>query len=137
MPWEAAIFDMDGTILDTLDDLHGAVNVALAWAGFPPRSREEVRAFIGHGAAWLIQRAVPEGTPEERTREVLAYYKDYYAAHAALRTAPYPGIPEALTALREAGLRLAVVSNKPDGPWRSGIFPASLTRPSVPGRGWR
>ena len=114
MGYKAAIFDMDGTILDTLADLHASVNASLAWAGFPPRTLEEVRAFVGNGAAKLIARAVPAGTDGETTARVLDYYKPYYRDHAQILTRPYPGVPEALAALKEAGIRLAVVSNKPD-----------------------
>lgn len=114
MGFKAAIFDMDGTILDTLADLCGSVNAALAWAGLPVRSLEEVRAALGYGAEGLIRRSVPAGTDDDTIARVLAYYKPYYEAHAQIRTAPYPGIPAALSALRAAGVRLAVVSNKPD-----------------------
>lgn len=115
MAFAAAIFDMDGTILDTLDDLTDSVNASLAREGFPARSREEVRTFIGNGAAKLVERAVPPGTDPETVRRVLDYYRPYYEAHAEIKTRPYPGVPEALDALRGAGVRLAVVSNKPDG----------------------
>lgn len=114
MRYKAAIFDMDGTILDTLADLHASVNVSLAWAGFPPRTMDEVRAFVGNGAAKLIERAVPAGTDGQTVARVLDYYKPYYREHAQILTRPYPGVPEALSALKEAGVRLAVVSNKPD-----------------------
>lgn len=114
MRYRAAIFDMDGTILDTLEDLRGSVNAALRREGFPERRLEEIRAFVGNGAAKLIERAVPDGTDAETTRRVLAFYKPYYEAHAQIRTAPYPGIAAMLAALRSAGGKLAVVSNKPD-----------------------
>ena len=115
MACKAAIFDMDGTILDTLSDISDSVNAALEWAGFPARTEAEVRAFVGNGAAKLIERAVPAGTDGETARRVLDFYRPYYEAHAAVRTRPYPGVPEALSALRAAGVKLAVVSNKPDG----------------------
>lgn len=114
MACQAAIFDMDGTILDTLEDLHESVNVSLERFGFPPRTLEEVRSFVGNGAARLIERAVPPGTDADTIQAVLDFYRPYYEAHARGRTKPYPGIPEALSALRAAGVRLAVVSNKPD-----------------------
>lgn len=112
---QAAIFDMDGTILDTLDDLTASINAALAREGFPARTRDEVRSFIGNGAAKLVERAVPPGTDPETIRRVLDYYRPYYEAHAQDLTRPYPGVEEALASLRAAGVRLAVVSNKPDG----------------------
>lgn len=113
MAYKAAIFDMDGTILDTLEDLRGSVNAALRREGFPERTTEEVRSFVGNGAAKLVERAVPPGTDAETTRRVLDFYRPYYEAHAQIKTAPYPGVPEALAALRAAGVKLAVVSNKP------------------------
>ncbi len=107
------IFDLDGTLLDSLADLHSATNVTLAHFGCPARTLEEVRQFVGNGARRLLELALP-GTPEDPDlEEVLEFYKAYYAAHSRERTAPYPGIPEAL---RRLGQRhpLAIVSNKPD-----------------------
>lgn len=114
MAYRAAIFDMDGTILDTLADLHGSVNASLAWAGFPARTMEEVRSFVGNGAEMLIRRAVPAGTDEETILRVLDFYRPWYQAHARIETRPYPGLPEALGFLKARGMGLAVVSNKPD-----------------------
>ena len=115
MRYRTAIFDMDGTILDTLADITDSINVSLFREGFPVRTEEEVRTFIGNGAAKLVERAVPAGTSAETTRRVLDFYRPYYEAHAQNKTAPYPGVPEVLDALRAAGVKLAVVSNKPDG----------------------
>lgn len=114
MGFKAAIFDMDGTILDTLEDLRDSVNVSLARAGFPERTLDEVRSFVGNGAWMLIRRAVPAGTDEKTARAVLDFYRPWYEAHARIKTAPYPGIPGALRTLKAAGVKLAVVSNKPD-----------------------
>ena len=113
MAYKAAIFDMDGTILDTLGDLRDSVNAALRREGFPERTLEEVRSFVGNGAAKLVERAVPAGTDAETARRVLDFYRPYYEAHAQILTAPYPGVAEAMAALRAAGVKLAVVSNKP------------------------
>ena len=113
MAYKAAIFDMDGTILDTLADICGSVNASLRREGFPERTMEEVRSFVGNGAKKLVERAVPAGTDAETTRRVLDFYRPYYEAHAQIRTAPYPGVPEAMETLRAAGVKLAVVSNKP------------------------
>lgn len=112
--YRAVVFDMDGTILDTLEDLRDSVNEALAWGGFAARTTEEIRSFVGNGAARLIERAVPAGSDDGQVAKVLAYYRAYYEAHAQIKTTPYPGIQELLENLRAQGVRLAVVSNKPD-----------------------
>lgn len=108
------IFDLDGTILDTLDDLHDSVNYALASVGFPNRSLDEVRSFVGNGILKLIQRAVPEGTNDTDVDKVYAVFKDYYRQHCADKTRPYNGIVSTLRRLKDEGCRLAVVSNKAD-----------------------
>ena len=115
MRYTTAVFDMDGTILDTLQDIHHSVNAAMRWAGAPERTLDEVRQFVGNGAYKLIERSLPAGTSRRRIEEVLQFYKPYYETHAEIQTCPYGGIPETLAALREQGVRLAVASNKPDG----------------------
>lgn len=114
MPYEAAIFDLDGTLLDTLDDLHASVNFALASEGLPARSRSDVRAFLGNGVARLVHLSVPEGTPEEQEARALATFREHYARHNAQLTAPYPQVGELLRILSGEGVLRAVVSNKPD-----------------------
>lgn len=104
------LFDLDGTLLDTLEDLADAVNYALSHHGYPLRTLEEVRRFVGNGAARLISLSVPEGAPFE---PVLATFQTYYRAHSQVKTRPYPGILEMLEAVR-AKYPVAVVSNKPD-----------------------
>ena len=112
MRYDTVIFDLDGTLLDTLDDLAAAINVALDTCGFPMRTREEVRAFVGNGVAKLVDRAVPEGTVSPEKEKVLKTFKEYYSAHSRNLTRPYPGIPELVEALGEYGIRMAIVSNK-------------------------
>ena len=114
LSYDAVIFDLDGTLLDTLDDLKSAVNYALDQMGFPSRTRKEVKAFVGNGVAKLMERAVPSGTSSQDTARALSLFKSYYALHSKEMTAPYPGIPETLKALRDKGCKLAVVSNKFD-----------------------
>lgn len=114
MKYELAVFDMDGTILNTLDDLTDATNHALRTFGYPEHSIEEVRFFVGNGLAKLIERATPEGTSEEERAKVRAEFMTYYKVHSADKTGPYPGINDLLQKLRAAGVKTAVVSNKPD-----------------------
>jgi len=114
MKYKGILFDMDVTVLSTLDDLADSVNETLRHFGMPERSMEEVRCFIGNGARRLIELSVAEGTPEALTEEVLGWYKNWYDAHCRIKTAPYEGIVEMLEKLKAAGVKLAVVSNKPD-----------------------
>ena len=109
MKYQTVLFDMDGTLLDTLTDMEAAVNHILTQYDYPVRTLEEVRRFVGNGAGLLIHRALPQGVDPAREAEVLAAYRAYYQAHNCIRTRPYEGIPELL-----AALRTAVVSNKPD-----------------------
>lgn len=110
----AVIFDLDGTLLNTLGDLRAATNHALEVRGLPPHSMEEIRQFIGNGIRLLIRRAMPEGTPEAEIDAALDDFKAYYAAHIHDRTVPYDGISQLLTALRKRGIQVAVLSNKID-----------------------
>ena len=114
MPYQTAVFDLDGTLLDTLEDLYLATNAALERHSLPRRSRDEVRLFVGNGVEMLIRRAVPAGTDEETILAVLADFKTTYAAICEDHTRPYDGILDMLAALRERGIRVAVVSNKFD-----------------------
>lgn len=111
---KAVIFDLDGTLLNTLGDLTAAVNHGLAAHGFPTRTEAEVRSYVGDGVRQLIARACPPDTDEATQAAVLADYLPYYAAHNADLTAPYDGVIALLSALRDAGVRIAVVSNKHD-----------------------
>ena len=114
MQKKLVIFDLDGTLLDTLDDLADAVNWALAQEQLPARTRDEMRAFVGNGIRKLIERAVPAGTEPARTDRVFADFKAHYADHCADKTQPYPGVIGLLERLRAQGIRTAVVSNKAD-----------------------
>ena len=114
MAYSTAVFDLDGTILDTLDDLHNAVNHAMEVFGLPLCTRVQTRARVGNGVRVLIAKSVPEGTAPELEEEVFEEFRAHYAAHSNDLTRPYEGIPELLTTLKERGLRLAVVSNKAD-----------------------
>ena len=109
----AILFDLDGTLLNTLEDLTDATNAALRHFGCPERSMEEVRNFVGNGAERLIRLALPGKDNDPEVSEVLSWYKDFYAAHSQIKTRPYDGILEALQAVKEA-FPVAVVSNKPD-----------------------
>ena len=114
MQYTLAVFDLDGTLLDTLDDLRTSLNVALEKAGMPQRSKDEVRRFVGNGIRKLLERAAPEDTPAAEIDRLYETFSAHYALHCAEQTAPYPGILPLLRTLRAAGMRTAVVSNKAD-----------------------
>ena len=101
MRYKAILFDMDGTLLDTLTDMADAVNHILSVHGWPLRTTEEVRAFVGNGARRLMERAVPPEVTGGDFETVLTEYRDWYQAHNCVATAPYPGIPALLAALAE------------------------------------
>ena len=111
---KAVIFDMDGTILNSLEDLKNSINHALKENGLPERSLEEVRHFVGKGMVYLVNKAIPDGTPSNIEESVLESHKTYYPLHCADNTKPYPGICQLLEELKEAGIKTAVVSNKAD-----------------------
>ena len=106
------IFDLDGTLLNTLDDLAASVNYALRTHGMPERTLDEVRSFVGNGVRLLMERAIPEGSANPRFEETFATFRQYYMEHSLDQTRPYEGIPEMIHALKQRGCRLAVVSNK-------------------------
>ena len=114
MAYQTAVFDLDGTLLDTLEDLYRAVNSALTAHLLPLRSRDEVRMFVGNGVELLIRRAVPAGCDEKTILATLADFKATYAAICKDNTRPYDGILPMLSTLRDNGIRVAVVSNKFD-----------------------
>ena len=108
------IFDLDGTILDTLEDLADSVNYALSVHGYPTRTLEEIRRFVGNGLFNLVCLALEPETDEAVAKKVLATQKAYYKEHCADKTKPYDGVLELLAELKEAGYKMAVVSNKAD-----------------------
>lgn len=116
MTYKAVIFDLDGTLLNTLGDLTEGVNRALSRFSFPPRSKEEVRRFIGDGVKLLIKRCLPEGAGDEATVEkVLKCFDGYYSREGLTKyTEPYEGIYELLSFLESENIKLCVASNKSD-----------------------
>lgn len=112
--YQTAVFDLDGTLLNTLEDLTDSVNVTMEHFGFPSHTIEEVRKAVGNGIYVLMQRTTPPGTPEEVIKEAFAYFSAYYVGHCNIKTKPYPGILKLLKDLKAAGYQTAVVSNKND-----------------------
>lgn len=114
MKYELAIFDMDGTILNTLEDLADSLNAALAKSHYPLRTIDEVRGFVGNGIRLLIERGVPNGLTMEEIDCVHRDFMEYYQIHCSDKTKPYDGIVTLLSELRQGGCKTAVVSNKAD-----------------------
>ena len=106
------IFDLDGTLLDTLGDLAAATNYALRQHGMPEHSIDDVRRFVGNGVRKLMERAIPDGAHNPDFEATFATFRQYYMQHSLDTTQPYEGISETLAALKARGCRLAVVSNK-------------------------
>ncbi len=114
MHYRAVLYDMDGTVLDTLDDLADSVNHSLAEFGLPAVSREHVRQSLGNGAAHLVNCSVPQNMDPVEKQELLSFYKAWYDSHCSIRTCPYPGILSLMEELKAKGVRQALISNKPD-----------------------
>ena len=112
MKYSLAVFDMDGTILNTLDDMTDSLNVILGKYKFPLHTVEEVRFMVGNGIPKLIERAIPDGRNNSDFEKLLNDFIEYYEKHCAEKTAPYAGIPECIKKLREAGIKIAVNTNK-------------------------
>lgn len=112
--FKLVIFDLDGTLLNTLDDLYNSVAFALSENGLAPRTKAEVRQFLGNGMKNLIHRSVPEGTNPDDELAAYTSFRAHYKVHCTDLTAPYPGIPEALSRIQDAGIHVAVLSNKAD-----------------------
>lgn len=106
------IFDLDGTLLNTLGDLHASVNFALREFSFPERTLDEVRSFIGNGVVKLMERSTPDGTNEETNKACLDLFRQHYLEHMADTTAPYEGVIPLIERLKSDGVKIAVVSNK-------------------------
>ena len=114
MKYQLAIFDLDGTILNTLDDLADSLNHVLAQHNFPQHTADEVRMMVGNGILNLIKRALPNDTEQTTVETVYADFNAYYKLHSADKTKPYDRITEMLEQLKARGIKLAVVSNKAD-----------------------
>ncbi|MBP3477821.1 MAG: HAD-IA family hydrolase [Lachnospiraceae bacterium] len=112
---DTVVFDLDGTLLNTLEDLADSVNYAMRQYGLPEHTLEEVRAYVGNGVAKLIERSIPHGTDHPYYEQILDSFKTHYALHCEDKTCPYEGIMELLSQLKEQNFRMAIVSNKFDG----------------------
>ncbi|MDO4572121.1 MAG: HAD-IA family hydrolase [Clostridia bacterium] len=112
MKYELCVFDLDGTLVDTIGDLSDAMNAALARCGYAPKTEREIAAIVGHSVVYMCQQALPEAD-FDKWRMLMREYDAYYDAHCCDRSRPYEGMPRTLQTLKNAGLRLAVVSNKP------------------------
>lgn len=119
MGYTTILFDMDGTLMNTLEDMADSVNAILRQLGHAERSLDEVRAFVGNGAEMLVRRAMPDGSSEAEIAQALGLYQPYYAAHCQEKTRAYDGILPLLEELHRAGKQIAVVSNKPEGALRT------------------
>lgn len=114
MKYKAVIFDLDGTLLNTLEDLKNSVNFALESCGYPPRTTDEVRSFVGNGIRRLMIRSVPNGENDPKLEEAFSAFKEHYGKHCRVKTCPYDGIMPMLEKMRSMGLKTAIVSNKAD-----------------------
>ncbi len=112
---DTVIFDLDGTLLNTLDDLTDSVNYALAQLGKPLHTCDEIRMMVGNSVNYLIEKAMPEGSGENEIESCLKIYEKHYHANMNNKTAPYAGVLDMLSALKARGIKMAVVSNKSDG----------------------
>ena len=114
MKYEAVLFDMDGTTQNTVEDLKDSANAVLRKFGFPETDAVRAKANLGNGSKYYLQHSAPAGTDEKTIDEMLKVYKPYYDTHCNIKTRPYDGIPELMAKLRAAGLKLLIISNKPD-----------------------
>lgn len=146
MKYKAVIFDLDGTLLNTIEDLKNATNHALTAFGYPARTTEEMKHFAGRGVRYMMAKALPGGEDNPQFEDVFNCFRPYYEAHCMDLTAPYPGIGDLLARLRQAGCKTAVVTNKiqsaadelihdlfPDIPLVIGDSPAVKRKPAPDG----
>lgn len=146
MKYKAVIFDLDGTLLNTIEDLKNATNHALTAFGYPARTTEEMKHFAGRGVRYMVAQALPGGEDNPQFEDVFNCFRPYYEAHCMDLTAPYPGIGDLLARLRQAGCKTAVVTNKiqsaadelihdlfPDIPLVVGDSPAVKRKPAPDG----
>lgn len=129
MTYRAYIFDLDGTLLNTLPDLVRLTNMVLSDFGWPERTRDEILSFVGRGGRNLIGRAAPAGTPDAQLDEAFARWRELYPTYGHSLTKPYEGIPEVLEQLKAQGAKLGVLSNKFDAAAQSVIaehFPGTF-----------
>ena len=111
---DTVIFDLDGTLLNTLDDLRDSVNAVMKKYGYPQHSLEQIRTFVGNGIGKLMERSVPGGRENEQFEQAFADFKSYYTDHCQIKTKPYDGVVDLMNCLSEQGFKLAIVSNKND-----------------------
>ena len=143
MHYTSVLFDLDGTLLDTLGDLTAAMNRTLTRHGLPERTRQQMRTALGNGARRLMELSVPTGTDSALFETLLAEYNADYAAHCRIETAPYPGVAALLRTLHAQGRKLAIVSNKPDEAMRPPtnstelVTSCSRARPDPRQRPWQ
>lgn len=110
--YKAVIFDLDGTLLNTLEDLTDGVNHVMRQFNYPEHTIEEIRSFVGNGIKLLIERSLPYGKDNPEFDKVFSEFKSYYTSHCQIKTRPYDGIMELISSLKEQGYKLAIVSNK-------------------------
>lgn len=137
MRFAAVIFDLDGTLLDSLDDLADSVNVVLAARGMPGHPAASFRRFVGDGIVNLVRRAAPAGLGDGEVRGIVQDFAAEYGRRWDAKSRPYPGVPAMLDALAGAGVRLALLSNKPDGFTQSIVRRFYAAWPLDPARGAR
>ncbi len=112
MKFKTAVFDLDGTLIDTLEDLKNSVNYALSKYNYPQRTYEEIKSFVGNGVARLVYLSAPDCADDKIKEDLLSIFKKHYVDNSAVYTAPYDGIKDLLAELRSAGVKTAVVTNK-------------------------